>query len=101
MLVPSVVTFVPLPLSGPTPFRLTGSPSGSLHPASPARFVIAICHVAPGTRLFVTLLATVGGRSLVTTRYNSLLETASEVNWPETTPPPFTAGAGKPAPETK
>src|SRR6516165_161418 len=100
MKVPSVVTLVPLALTGPTLFKLTGSPSGSLQPARLARFVIAIFQVDPGITFWVTSFAITGGRSFVTTRYSSLPDTPNERYWPDTTPPPPTVTAGKLAPDT-
>src|SRR5258707_7677512 len=100
MLVASFVTPIPLALTGPTLLRLTVSPSGSLHPARLARFVIAICQVEPRVRIFVKVVAMNGGRSLVTITYRSLLATPNETNWSGTTPPPPTVTDGRPAPDT-
>src|ERR1017187_849674 len=100
MKVPSLVTLVPPALTVPTLYRATVSPSGSLQPARLAKFVMAICHVEPSARVFVMLRAIVGGRSLVTTRYNSPPETFSEMYCPDTPPPPPAVTAGRPAPDT-
>src|ERR1035441_2049049 len=100
MLVASLVTLAPLALNGPALYSRTVSPSGSLQPARLAKFVMAICHVEPSERVFVTLRAIVGGRSLFTTRYNSPPGTFSETYWPDTTPPPPTVTGGRPAPDT-